>query len=89
MKIRHTAISLLTGIALAGGAYVATAAPAGAFVQTGAVVHASYGEWTPGKHYKPPFCRIVYGGVEHVCVVEHTAWPGFEPSNVPALWRRV
>ncbi|MFI0422007.1 carbohydrate-binding protein [Spongiactinospora sp. 9N601] len=83
MKIRHTAISLLTGLALAGGAYVATAAPAGA------AVHASYEEWTPGKHYKPPFCRIVYGGVEYECVVEHTAWPGFEPPNVPALWRRV
>ncbi|RBQ15209.1 hypothetical protein DP939_37050 [Spongiactinospora rosea] len=89
MKIRHTALSLLTGIALAGGAYFATAAPAGAVVQAGAVVHPSYEEWTPGKYYQPPFCRIIYGGVEYECTAAHMAWPGFEPPNVPALWRRV
>ena len=32
---------------------------------------------------------VTYGGVTYRCRLAHTALPGWEPSNVPALWERV
>ncbi|MFF0577829.1 dioxygenase family protein [Streptosporangium saharense] len=32
---------------------------------------------------------VSYGGSNYRCIQAHTAYPGWEPPNVPALWQRV
>ncbi|MEV6883532.1 M20/M25/M40 family metallo-hydrolase [Streptomyces sp. NPDC051135] len=32
---------------------------------------------------------VTYAGVRYRCVQGHTAYPGWEPPNVPALWQRL
>ncbi|WP_425470657.1 carbohydrate-binding protein [Saccharothrix australiensis] len=44
------------------------------------------GTWTIGTQYAPG-TTVTYGGVTYVCTQSHTAQPGWEPPNVPALWR--
>ncbi|MEE1785525.1 dioxygenase [Streptomyces sp. SP17BM10] len=45
------------------------------------------GSWTPGRTYAPGD-RVGYSGASYVCLQAHTAMAGWEPPNVPALWRR-
>ncbi|WP_410620522.1 carbohydrate-binding protein [Amycolatopsis sp. cmx-8-4] len=42
--------------------------------------------WAAGTAYAAG-ARVTYGGREYVCLQGHTAQPGWEPPNVPALWR--
>ncbi|MEU3604941.1 carbohydrate-binding protein [Streptomyces sp. NPDC035033] len=44
------------------------------------------GTWTAGRAYAAGD-RVTYGGVGYVCLQAHTAMAGWEPPNVPALWR--
>ncbi|MFG3495510.1 carbohydrate-binding protein [Streptomyces sp. NPDC047928] len=44
------------------------------------------GTWAVGTVYAPG-ARVTYGGGGYVCLQGHTAQPGWEPPNVPALWR--
>ncbi|MER5736029.1 MULTISPECIES: carbohydrate-binding protein [unclassified Streptomyces] len=44
------------------------------------------GTWTAGRTYAAGD-RVTYGGVGYVCLQAHTAMAGWEPPNVPALWR--
>ncbi|MCB5165839.1 dioxygenase [Streptomyces bambusae] len=44
------------------------------------------GTWTVGTTYRAGD-RVTYGGRGYVCLQAHTANPGWEPPNVPALWR--
>ena len=44
------------------------------------------GTWTPGTTYATG-ARATYNGRGYVCLQSHTAQPGWEPPNVPALWR--
>ena len=44
------------------------------------------GTWAAGTSYAPG-ARVTHGGVEYVCLQSHLAQPGWEPPNVPALWR--
>ncbi|MFE6223938.1 MULTISPECIES: carbohydrate-binding protein [unclassified Streptomyces] len=44
------------------------------------------GTWTAGRTYAAGD-RVTYGGVGYVCLQAHTATAGWEPPNVPALWR--
>ncbi|GAA1270443.1 carbohydrate-binding protein [Saccharothrix xinjiangensis] len=44
------------------------------------------GTWAAGTNYAPG-TKVTYGGVEYVCLQAHLAQPGWEPPNVPALWR--
>ncbi|PBC66190.1 protocatechuate 3,4-dioxygenase beta subunit [Streptomyces sp. TLI_235] len=46
------------------------------------------GTWRAGTAYRVGDL-VTYGGVGYVCVQAHTAFAGWEPPNVPALWRRV
>ncbi|WP_420713242.1 carbohydrate-binding protein [Streptomyces sp. Tu 6176] len=32
---------------------------------------------------------MTYNGVSYRCLQGHTAYPGWEPPNVPALWQPV
>ncbi|MEV6550991.1 carbohydrate-binding protein [Streptomyces sp. NPDC051597] len=42
--------------------------------------------WSVGTAYRSGD-RAAYGGRGYVCLQAHTAQPGWEPPNVPALWR--
>jgi len=42
--------------------------------------------WAAGTSYAAG-ARVTYGGQAYVCLQGHTAQPGWEPPNVPALWR--
>ncbi|MFB7580200.1 carbohydrate-binding protein [Streptomyces hydrogenans] len=44
------------------------------------------GTWAAGRAYAAGD-RVTYGGVGYVCLQAHTAITGWEPPNVPALWR--
>ncbi|MBW4719069.1 dioxygenase family protein [Saccharothrix obliqua] len=44
------------------------------------------GTWTAGTAYSPG-ASVTYGGVSYICLQSHTAQAGWEPPNVPALWR--
>ncbi|HEX4815793.1 MAG TPA: glycosyl hydrolase family 18 protein [Nonomuraea sp.] len=43
-------------------------------------------DWAPWTAYTAG-TRVAYNGVEYECVQSHTSQPGWEPSNVPALWK--
>src|SRR5262249_49923914 len=44
------------------------------------------GTWQAGTAYKVGD-RVTYNGVSYRCLQAHTAIPGWEPPNVPALWQ--
>ncbi|MFJ5706442.1 carbohydrate-binding protein [Streptomyces sp. NPDC093105] len=44
------------------------------------------GTWTAGRTYAAGD-RVTYGGLGYACLQAHTAQAGWEPPNVPALWR--
>jgi chitin-binding protein len=46
------------------------------------------GTWTAGRAYQVGD-QVTYGGAAYRCVQAHTALPGWEPPNVPALWARL
>ncbi|MGC9669149.1 lytic polysaccharide monooxygenase [Planosporangium sp. 12N6] len=58
-----------------------TAAPTTAPPQPG-------GTWAAGTAYKVGD-RVTYGGATYECRQAHTAIPGWEPPNTPALWQRL
>ena len=45
------------------------------------------GTWQPNVSYATG-ARVTYGGASYTCVQSHTSLAGWEPPNVPALWRR-
>ncbi|MEV5548160.1 carbohydrate-binding protein [Streptomyces sp. NPDC052309] len=45
------------------------------------------GTWAPGRSYTAGD-RVTYGGAAYRCLQAHTSMAGWEPPNVPALWRR-
>ncbi|MFI9552048.1 lytic polysaccharide monooxygenase [Nonomuraea endophytica] len=45
------------------------------------------GSWAAGTAYTPG-TQVTYNGATYQCLQAHTAIPGWEPPNVPALWRR-
>ncbi|WP_214320672.1 carbohydrate-binding protein [Nonomuraea sediminis] len=46
------------------------------------------GTWQAGKSYQTGD-QVTYGGATYRCLQSHTAQPGWEPPNVPALWQRL
>ncbi|MFC8869118.1 carbohydrate-binding protein [Streptomyces sp. NPDC057148] len=46
------------------------------------------GTWAAGSVYQPGD-TVTYGGATYRCIQGHQAYAGWEPPNVPALWRRV
>ncbi|WP_033290341.1 carbohydrate-binding protein [Amycolatopsis jejuensis] len=42
--------------------------------------------WTAGTAYAAG-ARVTYRGIGYVCLQGHTAQPGWEPPNAPALWQ--
>ncbi|MEO3875061.1 carbohydrate-binding protein [Nonomuraea sp. B12E4] len=80
MKFRSKLTALAVGLALAlTGTGLVPAAPANAAVQLAAA-------WAPWTSYAAG-AVVTYNGVDYVCLQSHTSQPGWEPPNVPALWR--
>ncbi|MEU7944498.1 lytic polysaccharide monooxygenase [Micromonospora taraxaci] len=46
------------------------------------------GTWASGRAYQVGD-QVTYGGATYRCRQAHTAIPGWEPPNVPALWQQV
>jgi len=46
------------------------------------------GTWAVGTTYAVG-AIVTYAGITYRCLQAHTAQPGWEPPNVPALWQRV
>lgn len=46
------------------------------------------GTWAAGTTYAAG-ATVTYGGATYRCLQGHTAQPGWQPPNVPALWQRV
>ncbi|MEV6210071.1 carbohydrate-binding protein [Kitasatospora sp. NPDC051914] len=54
---------------------------------TGPTPTAPGGTWRAGTAYRVGDV-VTYGGLGYTCIQAHTAFAGWEPPNVPALWRR-
>ncbi|MEV1246580.1 glycosyl hydrolase family 18 protein [Nonomuraea sp. NPDC050022] len=85
--MRHTilkkGLAVLAALLLPLTATVA--APTGAY---GASSVAFAAAWAPWTAYTAG-TRVTYNGVDYECVQSHTSQPGWEPPNVPALWKPV
>ncbi|MBG0832599.1 lytic polysaccharide monooxygenase [Planomonospora sp. ID67723] len=46
------------------------------------------GTWSAGTAYAVG-AQVTYGGASYRCIQAHTAYAGWEPPNVPALWQRL
>ncbi|RVX38457.1 chitinase [Nonomuraea polychroma] len=77
--MRHKVLACLAALALPLTAVVI--APPAAY---GVAVFA---DWAPWTAYSAG-TRVTYNGVEYECVQSHTSQPGWEPPNVPALWKQ-
>jgi chitin-binding protein len=46
------------------------------------------GTWAAGVFYAVG-AQVTYAGIRYQCLQQHTSLTGWEPPNVPALWRRL
>ncbi|MEO3789125.1 glycosyl hydrolase family 18 protein [Nonomuraea sp. B10E15] len=86
--MRHTILrKALAGLAaLLLPLTVLVAAPSwAASSSAGAAAMADWSAWTAYT----AGTRVTYNGVTYECVQSHTSQPGWEPPNVPALWKPV
>ncbi|MEV4069112.1 glycosyl hydrolase family 18 protein [Nonomuraea fuscirosea] len=82
--MRHKILSKLLAVlaALALPLTALAVAPPQALASARAV----FADWAAWTAYTAG-TRVTYNGVEYECVQSHTSQPGWEPPNVPALWR--
>ncbi|TDB98244.1 chitinase [Nonomuraea longispora] len=86
--MRHTTLrKTLAGLAaLLLPLTVLVAAPSWAATSSSAV--AAMADWSTWTAYTVG-ARVTHNGVTYECLQSHTSQPGWEPPNVPALWKRV
>ncbi|MBB6351794.1 carbohydrate-binding protein [Nonomuraea muscovyensis] len=87
MRPRRLFLALLAALAMFATVLVtglATTAPAAAH---GAVTVAAP-QWQPNTAYTAG-TRVTYNGQDYECIQSHTSLTGWEPPNVPALWKAV
>ncbi|XVQ85689.1 fibronectin type III domain-containing protein [Microbispora siamensis] len=77
-----SALLLALGLCLAG----VGAGPAPASAASSAML--AYAAWAPYTSYATG-ARVTYNGTDYECIQGHTSLPGWEPPNVPALWKAV
>ncbi|WP_162795115.1 fibronectin type III domain-containing protein [Nonomuraea lactucae] len=65
---------------------VVAAAPAPASATSS--TQSAYAAWAPNTFYAVG-ARVTYNGVDYECRQAHTSLTGWEPSNVPALWKEI
>ncbi|MEW2295693.1 M28 family peptidase [Streptomyces sp. NPDC006743] len=78
---------------VAGGTYTLTITGTGTATHTTTYTLTVPGgggqtSWQAGATYAPGDV-VTYDGVSYRCIQGHTAYPGWEPPNVPALWQRI
>ncbi|GLW10747.1 chitinase [Microtetraspora sp. NBRC 13810] len=88
--MKRSAFKLLAGMAvltlpLSAAVLTAPTASAVAGQQSMLAAYPLWQAWTPYT----PGTRVTYNGVDYECLQSHTSQPGWEPSNVPALWKVV
>ncbi|WP_030511676.1 carbohydrate-binding protein [Microbispora rosea] len=83
----RTALALLASLLLAVAGLVAGTA-ASASAAPNSVVMLAYPAWAPNTWYAIG-ARVTYNGVDYECIQAHTSLTGWEPPNVPALWKQV
>ncbi|MGP3956815.1 glycosyl hydrolase family 18 protein [Nonomuraea sp. 3N208] len=79
--MRHKILACLAALALPLTA--AVVAPPTAYGSATVV----FADWAPWTAYATG-TRVTYNGVEYECLQAHTSQPGWEPPNVPALWKQ-
>ncbi|KAB8195935.1 chitinase [Nonomuraea phyllanthi] len=79
--MRHSTLSKILVALLLPLTAVVAAPP-----QATASVQAAVAEWAPWTAYATG-AHVTYNGTEYECVQGHTSQPGWEPPNVPALWK--
>ncbi|MEO3884259.1 glycosyl hydrolase family 18 protein [Nonomuraea sp. B5E05] len=85
--MRHTILrKALAGLAaLVLPLTVLAAAPSWAATSSASAAMADWSAWTAYT----AGTRVTYNGVTYECIQSHTSQPGWEPPNVPALWKPV
>ncbi|MFD1933177.1 carbohydrate-binding protein, partial [Nonomuraea mangrovi] len=86
--MKHTLSKVLAVLAaLLMPLTAAVVAPSSAYgAATSSTSAAVFAAWAPWTAYTAG-TRVTYNGVEYECVQSHTSQPGWEPPNVPALWK--
>ncbi|MEU6785538.1 glycosyl hydrolase family 18 protein [Nonomuraea angiospora] len=79
--MRHSVLSKILVALLLPLTAVAVAPP-----PVSASAYAALAEWAPWTAYTAG-THVTYNGVEYECIQSHTSQPGWEPPNVPALWK--
>ncbi|WP_226872972.1 fibronectin type III domain-containing protein [Microbispora sitophila] len=75
-----SALLVALGLCLAG----VGAGPAPASAASSAML--AYAAWAPNTYYATG-TRVTYNGIDYECIQAHTSLTGWEPPNVPALWK--
>ncbi|MCT9929008.1 glycoside hydrolase family 75 protein [Planotetraspora sp. A-T 1434] len=75
---------LLSAFFVALSLCFAVAGPSPASATTSSVL--AYAAWAPNTAYAVG-ARVTYNGVDYECLQAHTSQVGWEPPNVPALWK--
>ncbi|NBE99937.1 chitinase [Nonomuraea sp. KC401] len=88
--MRHTTLrKTLAGLAaLLLPLTVLVAAPSWAATSSASSAIAAMADWSTWTAYTVG-ARVTHNGVTYECLQSHTSQPGWEPPNVPALWKRV
>ncbi|MEV0588389.1 glycosyl hydrolase family 18 protein [Nonomuraea sp. NPDC050310] len=73
-------VAALGALLIPGGTFIATVPSAHAAVRTMAPAWAPYTTYAVGA-------VVTYNGTDYTAVQGHTSLPGWEPPNVPALWK--
>ena len=76
-KVPARALSLLVVVAVFLSLYFTSLTPANA---------AARGAWAPNTAYAVND-TVTYSGSTYTCLQAHTSLTGWEPANVPALWK--
>ncbi|GGL32417.1 carbohydrate-binding protein [Planomonospora parontospora] len=84
MRLRRTAVAVLSAVAVTSAGLTAAAAAATAAPHASAVFAAP--AWQAWTAYAVG-ARVGYNGSEYEAIQGHTSLPGWEPPNVPALWK--
>ncbi|MFB4293897.1 carbohydrate-binding protein [Nonomuraea sp. ATR24] len=87
MRIRRLSLALLTSAALtASGVAAISPAAYGATGSATSAAIAAYPAWAAWTAYTAG-TRVTHNGADYEAIQSHTSLPGWEPPNVPALWK--
>ncbi|WP_433222054.1 carbohydrate-binding protein [Microtetraspora malaysiensis] len=82
MRLRRMATAALAAAAMSTLG-IAAASPAALGASTTLAAYPAWEAWTAYS----AGAKVTYNGVDYECIQGHTSLPGWEPPNVPALWK--